>query len=86
MRFECHQHAAFGNIFNFKEMKEADNQIADRGHDQQNGEEGYLVGFVLNDGLGNHRALFMEEGGKEMDGTSIGLFGALEGFPVNGNG
>ena len=30
---------------------------------QQNGEEGYLVGFVLNDGLGNHRALFMKEGG-----------------------
>jgi len=53
---------------------------------QQNGEEGYLVGFVLNDGLGNHRALFMKEGGKEMDGRSIGLFGALDGFPVNGNG
>ena len=33
MRFECHQPAAFENIFNFKEMKEADNQIADRGHD-----------------------------------------------------
>jgi len=28
---------------------------------QQNGEERYLVGFVLNDGLGNHRSLFMKE-------------------------